>query len=238
MHYRPFNFVTSSHVLPVHPLLIDFHWKWNFLRIPLFFAFRVFYMKVIRKLDLLLPGSSPCLFQSMKPFFLFPVAVMLLLAGLPGAVLAESDDTHLRRGEAFYAERKFNESLQEFNLADAATSASFDVVYARGKSLVELGRYREAIAEFTKALELKKVCARAHYHRGRSFAALKEFGRAEEDFNEAIGIRSSYDKAFFARGKVKFDLHEEAAALKDIRRASELGSTEAELWLQQHETVK
>ena len=164
------------------------------------------------------------------------VAIPLLFSGLQGTVLADTDNSHIQRGEAFYAEGEFNESLVEFNLV--GDTGSFDAVYARGKSLIELGRYREAIAEFTKALELKKVCARAHYHRGRSHAALKDFGKAVEDFDQAIAIRSGYDKAFFARGEVKLELHDFSGARSDMQSASLLGNMDASQWLAEHPDVK
>ena len=108
----------------------------------------------------------------------------------------------------------------------------------RGWAEFYLQEYREAIADFNKAIEGKRYDAHYYNIRGQAKYYLQDYKGAIPDFNKAIKLWSGekYQRsiAFYWRGLAEIDLGQKDSGCLDLKKAADLGYTDANEAIQKY----
>jgi len=90
------------------------------------------------------------------------------------------------RGNALFAQRRFEEALACYAQAIAQKGDFAEAHNNRGNALAELRRTEEAVASYDRAIALKPELAKAHFNRGNALLKLKRFADALASYRAAL----------------------------------------------------
>ena len=120
------------------------------------------------------------------------VAMLLTLAGSTilgtSACSAQSKFTYFDRGKAYYAEREYDRSSDEYTKAIRLDPKYTAAYINRGNCWERKGEYGKAIEDYTKAIRLNSKSAMAYCNRGLAWSNKGEPKKAIEDFTQAIRL--------------------------------------------------
>ena len=129
--------------------------------------------------------------------FLMVVAIALTVAWIGWSIydsffrqVGPGDSDYLA-GETYFADRRYEEALQEY---DAALADAPDHVHAwRGKarSLLQLGRHQEALSAFEEAIARDPEFAGSYANRGILYDRMGDHEKALADYERALVMDSS-----------------------------------------------
>ena len=134
-----------------------------------------------------------------------------------------------------FAKLRNNDSLgalSDYNKAININPKDELAFWSRGGIKESLKDYNGAIEDFTKAIEINPNVAGIYYGRGFTKGNYNlDYNDAIVDYSKAIEIDPKYAEAYLARGLAKIKLENKEDGCLDIKKASELGYTEADGFL-------
>lgn len=141
---------------------------------------------------------------------------------------ADADNIHVLRGNAFAADGKNSEAINDYDKAlsnkDRLTGISVAaVLFNKGNALARDDQHGAAIAAYSEAIGLRQAFHRAYFNRGNSYFALSNLEEAIADYRRAADLRDAkYNQgnAHMIRGKFRAALECYESAL-DLGEASE-----------------
>lgn len=135
------------------------------------------------------------------------------------------------RGVAKYYLKNYTGAIDDYSRALEINPDDFNTFGRRGWAKFYLQDFKGAIADFTKALIGPRNRTLYFNIRGEAEYLLKEYKVAINDFSRVIksGSSDNYQrrKAFYWRGLARFETGENDAGCLDLKKAVELGYTEA-----------
>jgi serine/threonine protein kinase/Tfp pilus assembly protein PilF len=146
-------------------------------------------------------------------------------------------DPYLRRGEAFQAEKRFDEALADFDRAIERAPAWGEAYYLRGQLHNQRERFEQALADLDRAAELGLGTVDALWGRdqdllnGRVLARLR-LGRDEEALaliNAALAERPDWTGAYFIKVMSLLRLGRVDEAIEVVDSGIELSETKKDL---------
>ena len=143
---------------------------------------------------------------------------------------ADADNTYFLRGNAFAADGKNPDAIEDYDRAlsnrDRLTGVSVAaVLYNKGNAMARDGQHDAAIAAYSEAIGLRQAFHRAYFNRGNSYFALPNLEEAIADYRRADDLRDAkYNQgnAHMIRGQFR-------AALECYESALDLGERSEQL---------
>lgn len=137
-------------------------------------------------------------------------------------------------GANAYESGDFDLSVQYYSKAIEA-DANDDLAYiGRGKALLRMEAYGAARQDFMKALQLNHSRTEAFYLIGNSLFHEKNFQDALGFYEQYLSIDTSYGNVWFNAAMTSLSLEDSGKACSYLRKASELGMTQADTMLDKH----
>ena len=129
---------------------------------------------------------------------------------------------YINRGIIFANEKKYDESLNDYNKAIQLEPKFSKAYNNKGGLMRTLKRYDEAIANFDKAIELQPKYPIALNNRGLIKNIINKYDEAILDYNKAIEYKPNYPEAFNNRGVAYRNSGRFEESLRDFNKAIEL----------------
>ncbi len=139
-------------------------------------------------------------------------------------------DDHVKQGEAFYLEGRYEEALISFEKAILMNADLDSAWYNRGNVLVKVQRLEEAIACYDQAIGLNRQHYEAWYNRANVLMRLQRYEEAIAAYDQAIAIKPNNYILWHNRatGMGKLQRYQEAIASYD--QALAIKSDDPEVW--------
>jgi len=112
---------------------------------------------------------------------------------------------HNAMGNIYVNEKKYEEALNQFNIAIEEDSFFYIGYFNMGAVYYNLQRYKEAGEAFEKAKELSPKDWEIYYHLGRTYALLGNFKKGLQNFKKAFSLNPAEIKILFEVGVI-YDL--------------------------------
>ena len=134
------------------------------------------------------------------------------------------------KGEALYAEGKYEEAIAEYDKALKLNAEDEVVLNARGLAKSESGNQYGAIADYERALESDPKYADAYSNRGLAKSRLNDYAGAIVDYKKAISLDSTTAVYYFNVGSAYIDQGEYEKSLSYFDDAIVIDSSESDLF--------
>jgi tetratricopeptide (TPR) repeat protein len=133
------------------------------------------------------------------------------------------------RGRARRSLQDYGGAITDFNKAIELDPKDIYFYKYRGFARFENQDYKGAISDFNKVIKLSPIDEdyEVYISRGRAKFQLKDFNAAIADFTKTIELSPDNETAYFARGMSKIKSGQKESGCSDLRKAYELGFTEA-----------
>jgi tetratricopeptide (TPR) repeat protein len=118
-------------------------------------------------------------------------------------------------------------SLLYYNKLEKVDPTNKALYYNRAAVKNSLEDKNGAIEDYGKAIEQDPKHIRAIYNRSNLYLNMQEFAKAEVDLNNFIGQYPGYVTSYYYRGYCYYKLDKLTEACIDLKKAEELGSTDA-----------
>ncbi|WP_217578139.1 tetratricopeptide repeat protein [Mesorhizobium sp. GbtcB19] len=143
------------------------------------------------------------------------------------AVAADGTDLRaamplLKRGDAFYAKRKYDRAVAEYSRALALAPNEPSTYSARARARMQKGEYDAALSDVNRALEIDPSYITAYHARALILIKKREPEKAIADFDRAIEMKPDYAPLYFGRGSTWYSMGDFDRAAADLDRALEL----------------
>lgn len=137
------------------------------------------------------------------------------------------DSLHLKLGNLYYSQSKYNEAEAEY-LKAVRLNPSSENLYPLGQLYLSAGRYSEAEDTFLKILRVEPKNYGALYSLGQVYARQGLYNEAINRFEEAITIKRDFAYAYYDLGAIYAESGEMDMAEQQARILDDLNSGLAE----------
>ena len=160
-----------------------------------------------------------------SPFFAVVCAVGILLAGLPA--LADDAQIHFDKATVLYKEKKYDASLDEFNLARKASPQNANILFWIGFLNLQMQRYPDALEPLQEAIKIKPDVPEAHLNLGNVYDGLKRYSEAAQEFQTAAKLQPKSADPYYNLGSVYYKMNRLPDSITAYRKAAELNPNDA-----------
>lgn len=127
--------------------------------------------------------------------------------------------THLKKGEEYFFNQRFNEAIEEYKKAIEADPGFSEAHLGLGDAHFGMKRYDEAISSFNTAITLSPTWAEAYSFKADALTAQKKFTEAIVVYKQALEFKTNYPRVFKILGTLLNQMNfNEAASLIVITR--------------------
>ena len=137
------------------------------------------------------------------------------------------------RGSAYGASGKTAEAAQDFKTILSIDPENLHGIFNLGVAYKEANMPNEAIETFSLLISKKPDFPNAYFERGFTYGKMGLFPQAKFDMDESIKLQPNHGPSYFFRGRSYEAVGDLKAACDDWRKAKELGTPEAEAFIQQ-----
>lgn len=136
------------------------------------------------------------------------------------------------RGEAYIELHRYQQAINEYNLAIKINSQDADVHYNRGIAYSKAGsHHEEAIKDFRSAIELKPQFSKAYNNLGNELRYTGRYEEAAMNFNKAIELDPQMGEAYYNLGLLYLKFGNTKHASTYLNKAHSLGIRQAKYLL-------
>ncbi len=136
------------------------------------------------------------------------------------------------RGSSYGASGNTKAAAEDFKVILEADPTNPHGLFNLGVAYKEANLLNEAVETFSKLLALKPDFPNAYYERGFCYGKMGAFPQARADMEESIKNQPEHGASYFFRGRTAEALGNIEAACEDWKKARELGTPEAEAFIQ------
>lgn len=126
--------------------------------------------------------------------------------------------SYLKRGVAYYYLKRFDEAIQDFNMALDLDDKLVIVYNLRAETYRNLNNLQKAIEDYDKILELDDKVVDVYHNRGVAYYDLNEFDKAIENFDSVLRIDNTYFRAYYMRGNTYIKLNNFEKAVENYNK--------------------
>jgi tetratricopeptide (TPR) repeat protein len=157
------------------------------------------------------------------------LALFLLLST---AAIAQPAYVFHEKGLKLFNDKKYVESIAQFDLAIKADATYFEAFLDRGRANMALGKNDLALADFSKTIQLNPKYAPGFFYRGKLNAQLGKDQPAIADYSEAIKLNPDFTDSYVSRGMLYVKTKQQQPALADFNKAVSLDAKNAAVFYQ------
>jgi tetratricopeptide (TPR) repeat protein len=107
-----------------------------------------------------------------------------------------------------------------------------DAYYNRGLIKTKMQKHAEAARDFSEVIRIEPGAPDAYCNRGNAYMRLGKADLAVKDYDSAIKAKPNDADLYFNRGLAQLSLGAKAKAVEDFKRASQMGHSKANKYLQ------
>ena len=155
----------------------------------------------------------------------FALAACALPAALP--VRADDAQNHFDKATALYKAKKYDDALDEFNLARKASPQNANILFWIGFLNLQTQRYADALEPLQEAIKIKPDVAEAHLNLGNVYDGLKRYPEAAQEFQAAAKLEPKSADPYYNLGGVYYKQNRLPEAIMAYRKAAELNPADA-----------
>lgn len=136
-----------------------------------------------------------------------------------------------------YARQRMSDSegaLEDYNTACKLNTKNPEVYFNRALLKGELEKHEDAVADLDQAIKLNENYKEAYYRRGLEYFKMKHFQESVADFNKVIEMDDKHALAYVGRANVKYKAGDKDGACEDVKKARDLGFTEAGVFIKKY----
>lgn len=137
------------------------------------------------------------------------------------------------RGSAYGASGNTQAAAQDFKKILEAEPDNLHGLFNLGVAYKEANLLNEAIETFSRLISKKADFPNAYYERGFCYGKMGMFPQAKFDMDESIRFQPEHGPSYFFRGRAYEAVGDLKSACGDWQKAMQLGTTDAEPFLQQ-----
>jgi tetratricopeptide (TPR) repeat protein len=141
---------------------------------------------------------------------------MTAVAQLPSA------DGHIRKGDAFFDSRDWDQAIAEYGEAIKINPNLADAYNNRGMAHDKKSQYDQAISDYGQAIRIDANFADAYFNRGISYRNKGDLDRAISDYSRAIDLNPNFAEAYNNRGIAYRNKNDFDRAISDYGNAIRL----------------
>jgi tetratricopeptide (TPR) repeat protein len=119
----------------------------------------------------------------------------------------ESDEAHVKLGNLYFQEDRFQEAEREYAKA-VKLNPSSNNLYALGQAHLSTGRYQDAEAAYARYIRQNPESGNGYYGIGQAYAKQGRYEKAIDQFEKSIALRSDFYYAHAEMGYAYADLGE------------------------------
>lgn len=134
-------------------------------------------------------------------------------------IRADSMTSHLRRGEAYRAQRRFDDAARDFRQAAQLQPGATDPLIALGTLYDSRGDTAEAAEWYARAAAIDRQSPPLLYHLALTRYRSGQAAAAIEPLRQAIALDAGFDEALYLLGVVLRDTQDPAGAIEALERA-------------------
>lgn len=127
-----------------------------------------------------------------------------------------------RRGLVFYALRKYQEAIEEFDKAIVLDPIESDFHNNKGLALAKIGLYEMALYEYNKAITVNPNNVLYVYNKANVLSKLKKYQEALREYDKIIDLRPNDPDFYNNRGVTLLYLNNFKEALDEFNKARRL----------------
>jgi tetratricopeptide (TPR) repeat protein len=147
-------------------------------------------------------------------------------------ILAQPAYVYHEKGKKLLEDKKYIESIAQFDLAIKADATYFEAYVDRGRANEALGKNDLAMADYTKTTQLNTKYAPGFFYKAKLNAQLGNDALAITDYTTAIKLNPDYLDSYVNRGMLYVKTSQSENALKDFNKAVSLDGKNAEVLYQ------
>ena len=117
------------------------------------------------------------------------------------------DDTHIKLGNLYYSEERYQEAEEQYFEAAKLNPAPANF-YSLGQAYIKTGRYNDAEDQFSKIQRLAPQAVNGPYGMGLNYSAQGRYDEAIGMFDEAIDLDGEFYDAYVEMGYAYADMGE------------------------------
>lgn len=135
---------------------------------------------------------------------------------------------YIKRANEALKNKLFSQAIADYDTAMILGDESPSTFYNRGYAKEKTGNLQGAIKDYTSAIHLKQDFTNAYIQRGNVYFKQKKFEKALQDYTHVLLWEKSNANVFYNRGLVHHYLKNKEAACEDLKKAQDLGMSEAQ----------
>ncbi len=139
----------------------------------------------------------------------------------------EDAEAHLHRGQAYSAITDFINATKDFDQAIKIKPDLKEAYYEKATMKYALGDITTANNTYNEVVNKFKEDYEVYYHRSIFFLNTEEYAKAKQDLDEGIKLYDKDPEMFYQRAKVNQKLKNKDQICPDLKKAKELGYTDA-----------
>ena len=140
---------------------------------------------------------------------------------------AQTFDDLIRKGDDFYADKKYQEAINSFTQAIGLEPNFSKGYWYRGDANREISNFEAAINDYTLAISIEPKNPKFYKLRGDSHYDMKDYAKAEKDYSKALELDPKNATLWLYRGDCFYLLKMNDKACEDYKKAQEFGSRNA-----------
>ena len=164
---------------------------------------------------------------------LFTTLLVLTISTLH--VMGQDPQAHVDNGQQLIKNGKYEEALEQFNMAIILDPASQTAFIQRAFTYSVLKDYESAISDYSHVLQLNPALISAYLSRGSAYNKLERFEEALQDFNKVIELDPNNSEAYNNRGWSKKGMGNKDGACADWKTSKKMGNQEAKIILKNNQ---
>jgi len=131
---------------------------------------------------------------------------------------------HLRKGDLYSDEAKWNEAIIEYNEAINLKPDFIEAYNNRATAYTATGEYDNAIADCTKAIELDPESTIPYYNRSIAYLYKGEYEKAIADCDKILAFGLNSPWVHYHRGMAHFEMGDYMSAITDFENAKNIST--------------
>jgi len=137
-------------------------------------------------------------------------------------------DVRFWRGNVLAAVGRYDEAAADLTMVLSAKPGNFEATVRRGLVYTAVRDFPKAEADFDAAIAARPSDPNLYFNRANVRAGSKRWDESIADYSAVLRLTPGDREAFYARGIAKFMKRDTSAACGDLRKASSLGSAQAD----------
>lgn len=134
---------------------------------------------------------------------------------------------YIKKAYSLYKNKKYNEAIEELNIASKNLPNDPEVYYLRGRCFLFLKDYNNAIKDFKKAIGINPDHIESLKNLGWLYSEKKDYKTSLKYLNKVIGLGNSDGWTYYTRARIYYKTGNIKQAKEDLKIACEIGYKDA-----------